>query len=285
MRLLLLFSPVIIFRAGHIALSAHWILLFALWHLFASAKRPHLQLHPYAGLWLLIVALVGLIHPYLAAMVFPIAFVSLLREWTAKRLRLIPALGLLVGMGGVLFLEWWLAGLLGTQQALESWGFDHFSMNVNALVNPLTRSRLIPPFHIGGGQYEGFAYLGLGMIGLGIFAVVLLFRSAPRTVPQRVFRRVRASGYLPLALVAPLFALYALGKMVMLGYGKLFEFGLFTNFGALTDIFRAPGRFIWPTYYLIYVAVFKLSGTEAAPRQGGARLERRLPRTSRRPEN
>lgn len=48
--LFFLFSPIMIFRAGHIALSSHWILLFALWHYFASAKRPDLELRSYAGL-------------------------------------------------------------------------------------------------------------------------------------------------------------------------------------------------------------------------------------------
>ena len=120
--LFFLFSPVMIFRAGHIALSAHWILLFALWHYFASAKAPTLT-RSYAGLWLLIVALVGLIHPYLAAMVFPVAFVSLLREWLRKKLKLVSTLGLLLGISGVLALEWWLSGLIGTQQNLRMWGF------------------------------------------------------------------------------------------------------------------------------------------------------------------
>lgn len=272
--LFFLFSPVMIFRAGHIALSAHWILLFALWHYFASAKAARLH-HTYARLWLLIVALVGLIHPYLAAMVFPIAFVSLLREWLGKKLKLASALGLLLGMGGVLALEWWLSGLLGSGQNLELWGFDYFSMNLNALVNPLTRSRLLPSLPLGDGQYEGFMYLGLGVIGLGIVALVLLFRPArnvPKTALRRVFKRFRVSGHLPLALIALGFALFALGSKVMLGQRELFELGFFTNFGALTDVFRAPGRFFWPVLYLLYVVVLAYLVKRLSPRTAALTL-------------
>lgn len=264
--LFFLFSPVMIFRAAHIALSAHWILLFALWHYFASAKAPRLRLPTYAGVWLLIVALVGLIHPYLAAMVFPVVFVSLLREWTRKKLKLVPGLGLLLGVSGVLALEWWLSGLIGTRQNLELWGFDHFSMNLNALFNPATRSRVLPPLPLGGGQYEGFMYLGLGVIGLSVVALILLFRSSARTVPRRVFKRLRVSGHLPLAFVALCFALYALGKVVMFGEAQLFVFGFFDNFKTLTGTFRAPGRFFWPTFYLLYVALFSYLVRRLPPR-------------------
>ncbi len=268
--LFFLFSPVMIFRAGHIALSAHWILLFALWHYLASAGALRLR-RSYARLWLLIVALVGLIHPYLVAMVFPIAFVSLLREWTRKKLKLVPALGLLLGMGAVVALEWWVSGLLGSGQNLEMWGFDHFSMNLNALVNPLTRSRLLPPLPLGDGQYEGFMYLGLGVIGLGVVATVLLSGSGGRVV-RRAPGRLYASGHLPLALLALGFALYALGETVMIGNVELFDLPLFTNFRTLTSTFRAPGRFFWPTLYLLYVVILAYLVRTLPPRTAALTL-------------
>lgn len=254
--LFFLFSPVMIFRAGHIALSAHWILLFALWHYLKTAKEPDFRLRTYAGVWLLIVAIVGLIHPYLAAMVFPIAFVSLLREYAfSKRLKLVPGLGLLLGISGVLALEWWLSGLIGTRQNLKMWGFDYFSMNLNAFFNSYGRSRVLPPLPLGGGQYEGFMYLGLGMIGLSLVSLALVLRGSARTAPKRVFQYLRASGHLPLAFVALCFALYALGRIVTFGETQLFVFGFFDNFKTLTGTFRAPGRFFWPTFYLLYVVV------------------------------
>lgn len=253
--LFFLFSPVMVFRAGHIALASHWVLLFALWHYFATAKRPDFRLRTYAGLWLLITALVGLIHPYLAAMVFPVALVSMWREWRfGERLALRSAATLIGAMGALLALEWWLSGLIGTEQSLRLWGFDHYSMNLNALFNPLTRSRVLPPLPLGEGQYEGFAYLGLGMLLLGGLALALSISRSTKAA-RRPLTRLRAAGHLPLALLALGFSLYALGKTVTLGDVALFELPLFTPFPALTGTFRASGRFVWLAYYLLYLLI------------------------------
>ena len=109
-------------------------------------------------------------------------------------------------------------------------------------------------------------YLGLGMIGLGLVSLALLFLSSARTVPRRVFKRLRVSGHLPLAFVALCFALYALGRVVMFGETKLFVFGFFDNFKTLTGTFRAPGRFFWPTFYLLYVVVLSYLVRRLPPR-------------------
>jgi hypothetical protein len=111
-------------------------------------------------------------------------------------------------------LEWWLSGLIDTRQNLKMWGFDYFSMNLNAFFNSYGRSRVLPPLPLGGGQYEGFMYLGLGMIGLSLVSSALVLRGSARTAPKRVFQYLRASGHLPLAFVALCFALYALGRIV-----------------------------------------------------------------------
>ena len=253
--LFFLLSPVMIFRAGHVALASHWLILFALWHYFATAGNETFQRRRYAVLWLMIVLLGGLVHPYLAVMGYAVAFVSLWREWRFGRLALGYGLGLLAGMSGVLALVWWLEGLLSGGQELAAWGFDYFFMNLNAPFNPLGRSRFLPTLPLPGGQYEGFAYFGLGMLVLGAAALVLLVRSSGvRTFP-RVLRRFYRAGHLPLLILAFGFFLFSLGKTVSLGDRVLFDFGLFANFKTLVSSFRAPGRFFWPVYYLVFTAV------------------------------
>ncbi len=248
-------SPIMIFRAGHVALSSHWLILFALWHYFATAKSCEFHSRRYAALWFVAILLGGLVHPYLAAMVYPLAFVSLWREWRFGRLRLPYALGLLVGMSGVLVLVWWLEGLLSGGQELAAWGFDYFFMNLNAPFNPLGRSNFLPTLPLGGGQYEGFAYFGLGMLVLGVAALVVLVRSfGIRTLPC-VLRQFYRAGHLPLLILAFGFFLFSLGKTVSLGDRALFDFGIFANFKILVSSFRAPGRFFWPVYYLIFTGV------------------------------
>ena len=137
-------------------------------------------------------------------MVFPILFVSVVREWRfSRRLKLTAGLGLLAGCAAVRGLEWWFAGLLGGRQSLELWGFDYFSMNLNAFINPSTRSRVLPPLPLGAGQYEGFAYAGLGFLALGVAALVVSFRRPKETGLRERWRRFYAWGHLPLALDHP----------------------------------------------------------------------------------
>lgn len=187
-------------------------------------------------------------------MVFPVALVSLWREWRfSKRLALRPALALFMALSATLALEWWASGLIGAGQNLALWGFDHFSMNLNALINPLTRSRVLPPLPTTAAQYEWFAYLGLGMLALGVLPLFLRVRArlpwwrarTPEKVglPRRAFARLRASGHLPLALLALGFFLFSLGRSVMLGEGRLLELPLFTRLTTLTGTFRASGPF------------------------------------------
>lgn len=146
--LLFLFSPIMIFRAGHIALSSHWLILFALWHLFRS-DRTRLERRGYAVWWLTIIGLVGFTHPYLVAMVIPIALLSILRERHRERIGSGYAATLTFGLLALLGLEWWVSGLFGLGRG---GGFDFYTMNPNALLNPLNHSRFLPALPIRAGQ-------------------------------------------------------------------------------------------------------------------------------------
>jgi len=57
-------------------------------------------------------------------------------------------------------------------------GFGFFSFNLNALFNSLGTSRWLPGLELyDARQYEGYAYLGLGMLLIGVVAVGLFFGS------------------------------------------------------------------------------------------------------------
>ena len=279
------FSPVMIFRAGHIALSSHWLILFALWHYFSADKqrrqRPYGR--SYAAVWLLIVGLAGLVHPYLAAMVCAVAFVSILRSWQ-KGLETGYAFALGLGLLALLGLEWWASGIFGLG---KGGGFDFYTLNPNSLINPLTHSRFLPALPVTAGQYEGFAYLGLGSLILGVVALLNAART-PQTTLRRAFEVVRE--HLPLVVLCAGLSFFALGNTVVfiLEVAVLFAFlatyfvrhppsflersrlprrsrltlfllligvGLFAGIPLVTSTFRAPGRFIWPVYYLLYLGL------------------------------
>lgn len=284
--LFFLFSPIMIFRAGHIALSSHWLILLALLHLFRSG-RTRLERRSYAVLWLVIVGLVGLTHPYLAAMVVPIALLSILREYQRGRIGVDYAAALSVGLLALLGLEWWVSGLFGLGRG---GGFDFYTMNPNALLNPLDHSRFLPALPVRAGQYEGFAYLGFGVLVLSAAPLMFFVRHTRQTFHYLGVTLRR--GLWPLLLLCVGFSLFSLGNTVVFilevvvlfllllvflvrnppailerlsalpfqrGHLPLFLLCLglvmFTAIPLVTSTFRAPGRFIWPVYYLFYLSL------------------------------
>lgn len=254
--LFFLVAPVMVFRAGHIALSAHWLILMALWHYFAASRAERLELRPYRATWALNIGLAGLIHPYLAGMVFPIAFASLAREtFHSRRLKPLSALLLLASLVTLLLGLWWVSGVLGGGQNPRSWGFNYFTMNLLAPINPQGHSRVLPALPIRDGQYEGFAFLGTGVLALGLFTLVrrrVVLGRALLRLPLMLYRR----GHLTLSVFGLLFFAYAVGDGLAFGEFVTPNYSVFKNFPALISAFRAPGRFFWPTYYLIYLALF-----------------------------
>ena len=105
--LLFLLSPVMIFRAGHVAFASHWLILMALWTFLQFYRSPRLRPRRFALRWSAVVGLAGLVHPYPAAMVLPLAALSIFREsWHRRRLGLKTASALAVGLPALLALEW-----------------------------------------------------------------------------------------------------------------------------------------------------------------------------------
>ncbi len=274
--LLFLLSPVMIFRAGHIALASHWLLLLALWNFF-DAGRTYPLPRLYAVRWTFVVGLTGLVHPYLAAMVFPLALLSLLREsWHRRRLGAKAAAVLALGFTLLLGLEWWLSGMFGLG---EGGGFDFFTLNPNAFFNPLGRSRFLPTLSVGPGQYEGFSYLGLGVLALGpLLLTHVIVRhgksvvSQPRRNVKRVLGALNRRGLGPLALLCLGLAVFALGNTALFILEVVLFYALF-----ILLVLRLPRleRFSRPPYRRTRAAFLLATGfILAAGRRLGGRVRR-----------
>jgi hypothetical protein len=129
-------------------------------------------------------------------------------------------------------------------------GFGFFSTNLLSLLDPMDRSRslFLPPLPHGPGQYEGIAYLGIGVISLLPLALAQVFRDARGLMRQ--------TWMLALALFAT--TLFALSSRITFGDSVVVDLTpLYAPFQRVTEAFRSSGRFVWPLHYaVIACAVF-----------------------------
>lgn len=244
---LLSFAPPMLWRLSiHYSLIPHWIILAALYLYFAPAVRRR-WLH-----WALLLGASALIHTYLFAMCGPIWLASLLRRhlvrdgvqphWLLEIAAVVAVPVLALALGGFFPLR---SDMLGG-------GYGFFRMNVFSLFNPdgaefedehWLWSALLPMLPHGPGDYEGFAYAGLGMLAALVLALPLLWTER---------RSLRGTKIWPLALVAVLLTLFALSPNLAIGaYGIEIPFPepLMDLAGAM----RSSGRFFWPVYYLLAI--------------------------------
>jgi hypothetical protein len=231
--------PTLLTRIGHAALCSHWLVLWAL----VIATRPpaeRLRRREWAALGLC----AGLIQPYLAAMVLPLLLAIAIDARAAVTGR-VQALAVAVA---TTVTGWWLSGLfvLSGEGSLAAGGLGYFSMNLLAPITPEGWSRVLPELPVAGaGQtYEGFHYLGLGVIALLAVAAVLAGRArmtGAAAAPGGVGPAVR--------IVALLMTLFAISPTVTMGRAVLVDLNgpLFAPLAA----FRSSGRFVWPLTYIL----------------------------------
>ncbi|MDD4850337.1 MAG: DUF6311 domain-containing protein [Gemmiger sp.] len=257
---LLVASPILWERAfRHTSLGAQFLVLGVLYYYFRAGREGR---YAYPGLFLLNVLAIG-IHPYFLPMTFAVTLALLVRHalrqrrWRGPLVFLVGNLGATAALGGVLGLFWGKAG--GGSEAL----YGYFSLNLNALWNPVgvgnvLWSRVLPAQNQVGGNYDAFAYLGLGVLVAlaGIALYTLLWR-------RRAAARLLAS-HLPLCVVCLILTVFAVTNTVTANGATLFSLPLPGWLVKLCSVFRSSGRMIWPVYYLLVliaiVGCFRLAG-------------------------
>ncbi len=243
-------TPFLLFRWGHDALSAQWMIL-AIFLVYLQAKDSQAKTFR----WLLALTLASaFIHPYLTLMVFVLTLPAWWSYWQVCDIpwlkRALTLAGLLLGV----FLSWALIGYfqISSDNAISS-GFGEFSANLNTFFNPREHSAFLsalPSAHPN--QYEGFGYLGLGMLIL--LGQNLIFHQ------HRFIPRFAAHKGMWLALGA--LTVFALSHQWTLGSDYLFKWDFKDHF---TGMFRSSGRFIWPAAYalmiMIIIGIHRLPGS------------------------
>ena len=248
--------PTWIFRYAHPALSAHWLILWALsLYLRTPAGAPTPRRLGLARLAQLVVA--TLVTPYHAALSLSIYVPSVLRSRDRSSIAMWLPLGL-----ACVALACWFAGYFAPEAARAQWGFDKESANLLGWLVPLRSgilgdARWLANPEATPWQYEGYAYLGLGVL-------VLLALYAPHV---RSLRGAIARHRWLVAVVV-ISALFALSNHVYFGSHEIASYRIPSVLRWVRDQFRSPGRFVWvPTYALLIFLLHQAFTRFATPRR------------------
>ncbi len=219
-------------RLGHISLMSHWLILFAIALYLMSAKNRHAF-----WMWTLLLFVAFYINVYIFTMVLAIYVATIVTRLTQSGCFKECLWQLFVPIA-IIFSSLWLTLLpLSDGAVSKDFGWGYYSMNILAPIYGGDFIRIqnaeMP------GQYEGFNYLGIGVILLLIYGFYLQRKYDPEWV-----RRHRW-----VILLFGLFALYALSDKVYLGTVHLFDINYPGVLEPLFEQFRASGRFFWPVGY------------------------------------
>jgi hypothetical protein len=246
----------LLWQWGHVALQGQYLLIGALALYLFSLKTA--AWHGLAAAWIAYLVLAYLTNAYLFAMVGTIWLCVLIqrrlnRLATARELLRTGALTLAVVTGVVV-----LAGQFGAGSGLPFFEYGLASMNLLSPLMPQD-SGLLPGsggvIVANGFQYEGFNYLGLGLL-LGSVLVV----------PAEVrWLRKNFQHHVALLVAFAVFTAFAVSHRVFAGHWLLFELPIPHYVNRIFGIFRGSGRFFWPIAYAQLAIVIVLGFRHARP--------------------
>jgi Family of unknown function (DUF6311) len=247
--------PALLFRWGHLALMAQFEIVLALG--FAVASKRHCRPLPHLIASALLCLLALWTNAYLFVMVSGIVGAAIGQALLDRSLCPRIGLGLITTLAAVILGAMLLSGYFSGKHSLSDMGFGLFSMN---LLSPLAvQASGIFTWRNGildatGGQYEGFAYLGLGIL-------LLLFTAIPEISAHAVSAWKR---YPILVTVLAAFTAFALSNQIYVGAWPMPIIPLPEEVLKLAGVFRSSGRFIWPVLYgisaMTIVATARRSG-------------------------
>lgn len=270
--LLFLFSPILWERAfRHSALASHWFVLFALLIYLKSreARRNGEQSFPKS--YIVLNVLTVLIHPYFLPMVMIFTALTVWENIIEFRSYLKNAAFFIVN-AITAFVSGWFIGALGWGVESSRFGYGYFSMNLNAPVNPKSLggydwSVFLPELPQMSGNYDGFNYLGMGILLLLLPASILAVRKVyNRTLHNNVEKRqwIRTNIWFLLAML--FMTVFAVSNVVSCNDREFLSIPLPYRIYELCGIFRASGRMFYPVYYVLYTGIIYQLAEYAKPK-------------------
>ena len=243
---LFMIIPSMIFRMFyHTALASQWLILLALETLFLYDEFNEDNKIYY--IWAIIPFLVVTVHFYYIVMcgIILIGYI-LLDILNTKKIKKSLIL-LLIYLGVALFTMWLFGGFTNLTYN-DIFGFGLFSYNLNGLINPQGWSFILNDLPMIPEQYEGFSYLGLGVILLVLISIVLL---VIWFIKDKGILKKHINLMISLFLVSLLSVFVAMSPRAYVGEYLLYDLKLPSFINEFWGIFRSTGRFIWPVIHIL----------------------------------
>lgn len=231
---------------GHPQFLGQWLILVAI--LLNLSKCFH------SYVWPLVLILSSLVHPYLLLILLALWVADLIQRKIAHELTNADIIKKIIFTWILLLLFMWQAGYFMLHGSFEAGGLGFYRMNILSFIDPSddafnSWSYILSKQAHTEGDFEGFSFLGLGMLFLFMLGIFKLIEVGKLKILFFNFKRIS-----PLVSIAFLLMIFALSNRIVFGKYELFQYKL----PAFANIFRATGRMVLPMYYLIYLGIFYL---------------------------
>ncbi len=239
----------------HTTLTAQWILLLPLLIWFSDAWRWSLRKKLLS--WGVSSFLAIVIHPYLWMMFMMIYFFAEF-EVVYRTRKIVPSvltalMTVVTGLSG-LFLE---GGFYGSVSTVYYAG--GFEANLNSLFNPMGYGLILPDLdQVGDFQYEGFGYLGFGLIIMliaGLIAFVISFFRKNEGFDIRKIFSDHPRRFL-IVIMSVIFIIFSAYPSVCFGNKIIVTFPRVKLIDNFFGVFRSTGRFIWVVSFIAGFTAF-----------------------------
>ncbi len=192
------------------------------------------------------------INPYIAFQVLLVLTAGVASLLWQRRLTILQAAGVMVLLCASGFVVAYSLGLvIEGGRGYTTGGYRVFSMNLLALGDPRGWTSILLPRLPGAtsGQYEGYNYLGVGVL------VVALIVVGMAVLQRRKLPSLNLRWLVPLLLCCLVLTLLALSTRITLGSRTLVDLDPGEKLSPYLASLRASGRLFWTPYYLILVVV------------------------------
>ena len=248
-------NPLLFYRVMHPGTTAHWMIFASLYYYLLPVDSQNVLRLNIKQVILLVLA--ALINPYLFLFLAGFNFILPFRHYFYDKLLSLKQAALFFFTSILLvLLSWYVLGMISfnnevSMEVSNSYGL--YGANLNTFFNSGGFSSIFPSrksyvdF-----QYEGYAYLGLGMMIFLLlsFGFMLFFHFTGK-------KKIRFDKtLLPLLILTIGLTLFAITHVITFADKLLIELPIPDLLNKLGSVFRASGRFIWLLYYLlIFTAV------------------------------